>query len=79
MLENSYCSPVTWPDKFNKGFSHCEDRDDRTCPVQEPDMSDWAYWNLATDPDKSGQLRKSEWIGHVRVEGRTCPVLFTGT
>jgi hypothetical protein len=36
------------------GLSCCRERLDRTWPVQEPDMSDFAYWNLARKPDMSG-------------------------
>jgi hypothetical protein len=65
MSEKCYCNPVRVPDKSGKGLSCCEERLGRTCPVQEPDMCGKRYWNLATDPDKSGELRKTGWPGHV--------------
>jgi hypothetical protein len=79
MPENGYCNPVTRSDKSGKGLSHCEDRDDRTCLVQEPDMSSFASWNPATDPDKSRGLSKSEWPGHVWAGGWTCSIFLIGT
>jgi hypothetical protein len=79
MFRNGYCNPVTRPDKFGKGLSRCKDRDDQTCLVQEPDMSDFAYWNPATDPDKSEELKELEWPRHVRTGGQTCLVLLTRT
>jgi hypothetical protein len=79
MSENGYCNPVTRPDKSSKGLSCCKDRDDRTCPVQEPNLSDFAYWNPVTDPNKSEGLKELEWPGHVQAGGQTCPILLTGT
>jgi hypothetical protein len=70
MSKNDYCNPITRSDKSGKGLSRCEDRDDWTCPVQEPDMSDFSYWNSSMDPDKSRGLRKFEWSGHVRAGAR---------
>jgi hypothetical protein len=57
MFENGYCNPVTQPDMSGKGLNRCEDRDDRTYLVQESNMSDFAYWNLAMDLDKSRELK----------------------
>jgi hypothetical protein len=70
-----------WPDQISptKGLSCCEYSVDRTCPVQEPDMSSIAYWNPATDPDKSGKLEGLEWPGHVRAGGQICPTKHTRT
>jgi hypothetical protein len=70
MSENGYCNPVTRPDKSSKGLSCCKDRDDRTCPVQEPNLSDFAYWNPVTDPNKSEGLKELEWPGHVQAGAR---------
>jgi hypothetical protein len=53
-----YCNPITRSDKSGKGLSCCEDIVDRTCPVQELNMSDFAYWNLTTDLDKFGGLEE---------------------
>jgi hypothetical protein len=66
MSRKCYCNLATDLDKSGKGLSHCEEGVDRTCPVQEPDMSGKGYWNLATDPNKSGGLRKLEGPRHVR-------------
>jgi hypothetical protein len=41
-------------------------------------MSNKFYWNPALNPDKSGELRKIGWLGHVWAEGQTCPVLIIG-
>jgi hypothetical protein len=41
-------------------------------------MSDILYWNSVMDPDKSRDLRKTGWPGHVRAGGQTCLVLLTG-
>jgi hypothetical protein len=76
MSGNDYCNLVTRLNKSGKGLSCCEDRDDRTCPLQEPDISSFAYWNPATDPDKSGELKELEWPGYARAGGRTCLVLL---
>jgi hypothetical protein len=65
MFGKCFCNPSTDPEKFDKRLSHCKGVD-RTCAVHEPDMSSKAYWNLATDPDKSGGLRNSEGARHVR-------------
>jgi hypothetical protein len=78
MSKNGYCNPVTRPDKSGKGLSHCEDRDDPTCPMQETDMSSFSYWNPAMDPDKFRELKELEWPRHVRrMKGirvaQTCP------
>jgi hypothetical protein len=54
MSENGYCNPVTRPDKSSKDLSRCEDIDDWTCLLQEPNMFGLVYWNPATDPEKSG-------------------------
>jgi hypothetical protein len=60
MSGNYRWNPVTWPDNSDKRLSHCEDGVDRTCPVQEPDMSGKSYWNPAADPDNLGQLEELE-------------------
>jgi hypothetical protein len=40
-------------------------------------MSDIAYWNPASEPDKSGRLEELEWPRHVWTGGRTCPTKLT--
>jgi hypothetical protein len=57
---------VTRPDKSNKKDLAAAKRKligdvpsrSWICPVQESDMFGIAYWNPATDPDKSGGLEK---------------------
>jgi hypothetical protein len=66
MSGKCYCNLETDLDKSGKGLSRCEEGVDRTCLVQEPDMSGKGYWNLATDPNKSEGLRKLEGARHVR-------------
>jgi hypothetical protein len=73
-----YCNPVIKLDKSGWGLSHSEERIDRTCPFHELNMFGNLYWIPAMDPDKSGELRKTGWPGHVWAEGQTCPVLLTG-
>jgi hypothetical protein len=38
----------------------------------------YLYWNSVMDPDKFREMRKTGWLGHARVGGRTCRVLLTG-
>jgi hypothetical protein len=79
MSKNDYYNPVTGLDKSKKGLSCCKDGVDRTCPVPKPGMSNFAYWNPATDPDKFRGLRNFKWPKHVRVGGQICLVLLTRT
>jgi hypothetical protein len=57
MSKKHYCNLAMDSDKSGKRLSCCEEGYDRTCLVQEPDMSGKSYWNSATDPDKSRGLR----------------------
>jgi hypothetical protein len=41
-------------------------------------MSGKCYLNLTLDPDKSGEMRKTEWPRHIWAGGRICPILVTG-
>jgi hypothetical protein len=62
-----------------KRLSRCEEGDDWIWPLQESDMLDNTYWNLAMDPNKFGGLRNSERFIHVRARGRTCSAKVSGT
>jgi hypothetical protein len=64
MSGKGYCNSVIRPNKSDKGLNRCEVRVDRTCPVQELDMSGNAYWNPAMDLDKSERLERIEWPRH---------------
>jgi hypothetical protein len=69
---------ATRQDKSDKDLAVSKSGADQTCSVEEPDMSNKFYWNPALNPDKSGELRKIGWLGHVWAEGQTCPVLIIG-
>jgi hypothetical protein len=66
MFGNCLWNLIIGSDKSDKRLSRCDERVDRTCPIQETDIFDKSYRNSAMDPNKSGGLRKLEWSGHVR-------------
>jgi hypothetical protein len=71
MSRERFWNPDTCPDKSDKRTLSQQERVDRTCPVQEPDVSGNPYLNPVTGPDMSKErLSRDEirldWI---------CPVL----